>query len=1153
MIASRLARNGMKGRKRDTRLLRTVITLSFLFVTVATILIFSVQATENARRYSLYGEWQLCYFGADEGEKSALMADSAVRESSVCLLVGQTEKCGLVGTLDENMSDMANFALLEGRMPQADNEIVVESSQLGAMGSGVELGSTFTLTFQQELFTLSQEEQRLKYLDVANAIIAKYDLNDLIGQCNTEFEQYYKGDYTYYASFSGQEVVPFEELSTEEYQAEFQYWFRNQKLLYNNITSNDTRGVDDMLLRLSTDLFYCGDPFEYEGRYADFQKDMYQKGTAAGQRLTIMRDYTVVGILETYSDRWDNGGYVLPNAFVTPSSGEAILKAVEIFQDSLEFAPDIAPAYNLFLSGSDAVSLRQALDPLYQGFIQADASRLGYELRPEEFSLVIIKDGQEYSYPYYADESGGGTVYTGEWGTPYRLDDFFDQALIEPLTVDEQIALSRLYHGEADAIARMYETNPPLRVNAYAYPAEAGNTERALMITVVGVIFVTSLCAVFQIFFTQMKRRARRIVLMKAIGATNGQIASMLLWESLYLLLFSLPLGALLGTGLSYGAVSVVNLMRESTPLLFTIDLPSLLFGLASGVAAVLLGIIAPLLMAMKTPLTGSIQVEGRKKRAALQKHVAPRKTKADFAAVSWRHIRLNAGRTLVEFALCAFIISILLISMMLAYLGFGDYKEQVLLANKPDFELEVSYAMAGRQLAEKLEELEGLEHIETMEAYEKGERAYLSCEALTQGKAALPAAFAQMLGESTVEDYFSRADEKDDSAPVSYVTDLYCVNAESELFARILSALEENEIDPEKFAAGEQVIVVVPLMKKGSVEPDQAADFVASDLTAIPYPKRISTLLRQAGVYASSLSRFDAALYQQDDSIAPGDPATISARNTKVGEGGASTSVLSQDVTVAGILRYCPEDGIWPFTNDVMSHSVICSFNLLDNLYPKACTRFDANGIRRLNIMSAIFYPTDYGRTFVSIYCGDGVTRENTDLPLLRYASKNYYTLRNFRESNAALYDAAVSNALITGLLGAAAGIIAMVILYNTIVSTHEQERRRFGVLQSMGVSNRRFYGLELLTGFGLGLLAVILANILVLGVLLLSSLSRGTGLGLSFGDLLRDVFARGLWLYPIKAHIALCAAFLLLTTLMQALPLKGVLRRSPIENIRG
>ena len=59
----RLAINGMKGRKKDTRVLAFFIALSFLFLTVGTILLSSFTYTQEQQRKNLYGAWQLLYTG----------------------------------------------------------------------------------------------------------------------------------------------------------------------------------------------------------------------------------------------------------------------------------------------------------------------------------------------------------------------------------------------------------------------------------------------------------------------------------------------------------------------------------------------------------------------------------------------------------------------------------------------------------------------------------------------------------------------------------------------------------------------------------------------------------------------------------------------------------------------------------------------------------------------------------------------------------------------------------------------------------------------------------------------------------------------------------------------------------------------------------
>ena len=78
-----------------------------------------------------------------------------------------------------------------------------------------------------------------------------------------------------------------------------------------------------------------------------------------------------------------------------------------------------------------------------------------------------------------------------------------------------------------------------------------------------------------------------------------------------------------------------------------------------------------------------------------------------------------------------------------------------------------------------------------------------------------------------------------------------------------------------------------------------------------------------------------------------------------------------------------------------------------------------------------------------------------------------------------------AINNALIVGLLGFAAAMIALVILANTVSSAIDQERKRFGILQSIGVEEKTFKKQQYMTGLKHGLLSLAIANAVMLIVL--------------------------------------------------------------------
>ena len=114
MITRKLAQQGMKGRKRDTFLLRTVITLSFVFITLATIFISSIKHTENYQKEQLYATWQTSILGATQGEIDYVKSHFNDDEYAVSELLGTYDGVGTVGTIDDNLIGMGSFKLLEG-------------------------------------------------------------------------------------------------------------------------------------------------------------------------------------------------------------------------------------------------------------------------------------------------------------------------------------------------------------------------------------------------------------------------------------------------------------------------------------------------------------------------------------------------------------------------------------------------------------------------------------------------------------------------------------------------------------------------------------------------------------------------------------------------------------------------------------------------------------------------------------------------------------------------------------------------------------------------------------------------------------------------------------------------------------------------------
>lgn len=95
-------------------------------------------------------------------------------------------------------------------------------------------------------------------------------------------------------------------------------------------------------------------------------------------------------------------------------------------------------------------------------------------------------------------------------------------------------------------------------MNRYGYPREGGLTG-TMGAAMIGVIVTITVCAVFQISFIQLRRRARRLTLLRSVGATNGQMFELLAWECAYITLGSLILGDVLGVAVAWGVTGALE------------------------------------------------------------------------------------------------------------------------------------------------------------------------------------------------------------------------------------------------------------------------------------------------------------------------------------------------------------------------------------------------------------------------------------------------------------------------------------------------------------------------------------------------------------------------------------------------------------------
>lgn len=227
---------------------------------------------------------------------------------------------------------------------------------------------------------------------------------------------------------------------------------------------------------------------------------------------------------------------------------------------------------------------------------------------------------------------------------------------------------------ELPSLEELYQKNEyRFRLNAYAYPDEAGSAASATSAVLNGVLVLISACAVLVICVVQSKRRAHGLVLLKSIGLQNGQAAVMQLTEALSFLVVSL----LIGLPLGYLAASLAMRCLYGGSVL-AIDAAFLLRSAVFGALSLCIGLEIPLLYAMRLPLTGksAIAVKKAPRRAGLRSG-----TLLDMERAA---ARFNRRRDLLARLLCSLALLLALLTLLLSHFAFDSYRIEVERADMP-------------------------------------------------------------------------------------------------------------------------------------------------------------------------------------------------------------------------------------------------------------------------------------------------------------------------------------------------------------------------------------------------------------------------------------------------------------------------------------
>ena len=1145
---------GLRGRKKETSLLLIVLVLSFMLSAALAIVLPSTQAEIQLQREKSYGKWQLMLCGEDPAICTALESAAAERGASTARLTtaGVTEDGNTVSVITSELMDVGALSLLDGRLPEAENEILIVDTQL-AGAQGLKVGDEISLRYTWSVS--STEAGRIQ--QEAEAALKQYR-DKALANAKEEFFPDFQRTVSDIEGFD-YDCMELDALSFAIYSS-YSYVSDETRMLFEQHAEEKTPLLEGMTDEQIDELFnaylfgmrniFSSTNGRSNGRilvpYGDRSLSVTQTksritlvGAGYGEEtgtqiengrtysaMTLGVTYTVSGILKGYEATWDTGGHTMPDAFVSPTGAALLNGGVEAAKAELSDL-SVAPYDETLLLYSDenavdfynemAAVYEPLAEPRYEvelyfnqtyGITQGLLS--GIYNPPEEVldALGDLENGplSEHYVPQNTDGSEGGGRLTlsfssrtgqvwisdGSTGFPYIQDDNYGSTngfwtdLTELDQPGFQIPLMDPLPVTLPDTEELYQKNEySFRINTYSYPDETGSADATVGTVLNGILVLMTACAVLVICMVQSKRRARSIVLLRAIGLQNGQAAAMQLCEAALFLLLSLVIGLPLGW---LTAVAVLNAMGSADAI--TLDVAFLLRSVVFGAISLLVGLQLPVLAARKMPLTGRTGIVSPAERAANGKELK----RGGLLAMERAAMRFHRRRDRTARLLCSLVLVLALLTLLLAHFALDGYRTEVERPDMPDYTLKASFGMSPRYLREK------------MELYQQpaalGEQpsrveSYLAAKHVTlTGYESSPIVSAFGAGNVSV------AGLTEDSPILERVTAL-C-----------------GEINMEKLLSGEGCILLMPNYT------------IADD-----------------GAFYYSSDPADALRYQEDDTIQAGDLLTLSAKSHGVSEGpeGVYEGVSAAKVEVLAVLH---EYDLWLFGESARPLTVISGQSLITDLYPNASQRYNADQARWSRQLSRLHCEDCKGKTYFQFYASDSADHSASYWNL---AQSEGLEMKNYYKEKLERLTAGENQQALTVLLGAAAVLLVLIILTFILSDLAEQGRRRVGILRALGVSGRSMLRTQLLLSMREALEAVLVANAVMAVVLLVCAFAE-TGWSTASPAALLSVLGDGLLRqYPWWLHGLLTLGAWALTTLLRTLPYRRLCKNSVIGTIKG
>lgn len=1100
---------GMIGRRKESSLLLIVLVLSFLLSSALAIILPSTQAEAQLQRESSYGSWKLMLLERSSEECEAL-AQALSEQGAQCAVlpsVSLSSEGELTSVMTPEAMTLGNFRLLEGRLPEAENEILLVENQF-AIGALPEVGENITVRFvwsaeaaDAEAFEQQQRRRIDEAFDRGLTQLIPSRMDEYLAFIAEAKENWQRDrtsvTYPYLTRdclgrdepVDPKNMTPEElEVSIKTYLRDYVYFSESREFTAKEPVLISSEDFYFTALRTTTKLTLTGE------LYGELAGQTIQL-TNAYTEVSANIPYTVCGILKAYEATWDTGGHDMPDAFLSTAGREKILRCIASAQEQvedLEFYYDrnqrsstllISSPASVAMLYDEAAASESALAQPYWEQIRYSEDAWGGQDTTVEFHAWDPAANCEVYRKGYIDYAEDGTVryvypdVLDENGQPFS---FTDEELASP---DFQFpGLERIRPTfEYPPLDEQYEKNEfATRVNTYAYPKETGASGTSSTV-LNGILVLISACAVLVICVVQSKRRAHSLVLLRSIGLQPGQAAVMQLTEALLFLALSL----LIGLPLGYLAASAA-LHRFYHISVLAFDTGFLLRSAIFGAFSLLLGLQLPLLYSLRLPLTGRASAAVRKlpKRGQLRR--------GSLLEMEHAAAKFNRRRSFLARLLCALGLLLALLTLLLSHFAFDDYRSNVGRSNMPDYVMTAPYAMRPRFLRQKMEE-------------------YAASDAL----GSLPARLDSYLAAENV----TLADYEDSPvlSELSHTVRIAGMKEDNSILQELLAYT--GPIDTKKLLSGEGCILLMPYYKEN-----------------------------RSGSLRYSSDPVDAYRYKTDNSIQTGDILSLSADTHHLTEREVVKETNHASVEVLAVLHEYP--GIWLFGSGAAPGILISGQTLITEIYPNAAQSYSAEEIRWIPYNNLMHCEYCHGKTYFQFYSPDAEDHTATCWNLAE--AEGLEMKNNFREKEERLA-ACQSQRVMTVLLGAAAVLLVMIILLFILSDMAEQERRRIGILRALGASKAAIWRTHWLLALREGLWAVLLSNAAYALILLVCAFFETGFHTLSPAALVTTLTQGLLWQYPWSLHLCLCLVALVLITLLRVLPYHRLCQSSVIGTIKG